>query len=329
MVGPRCSIVVPTHGRSAQLAEALASIAAQRSDDVEVVVVQDGDRDAGGYAIARERATAQFGDRLQWLTLTCASHGHGPAAVRNIGAAAARGNYLGFLDDDDLWIDEAHVKRVLALLDRDPTIQAVFANQEAVRDGERETVPLWLDTVAHVITDTLEADTAYPVTRSLLLRTGGFCHLNTLIVQRALFDQLGGFDESLQYEEDRDVYMRIIDRAERLVYFPLVVARHHVPTNDDPTSASRQTDDLLKLINRLRIFDKAVLLGAHADIRRHGRRHKAYTLKSIAERLARTGRLGTATTYAREALGLAPTLGWLLYTCRLALSRALRADASG
>jgi glycosyltransferase involved in cell wall biosynthesis len=326
---PRYSIIVPTHGRSAKLAEALASIAAQRSDDVEVVVVQDGDRDADGYARVRARAKARFGDRLQWLRLTCASHGHGPAAVRNIGAAAARGDYLGFLDDDDLWIDEAHLERVLAFLDRDPTVQAVFANQEAVRDGERETEPLWLDTVAHLVTDTLEADHAYPVNRSLLLRAGGFCHLNTLIVQRAFFDQLRGFDECLHYEEDRDFYMRIIDHADRLIYFPRVVARHHVPTKDDATSASRRTDDLLKLINRLRIFDKAVVLGAHADIRRYGRRHKAYTLKSIAERLARSGRRGAATTYAREALGLAPTLGWLLYTCRLALSHVLRTDRSG
>ena len=72
-------------------------------------------------------------------------------------------------------------------------------------------------------------------------------------------------------------------------------------------------------LSQLRLLDKAALFAEHAEIRHHGLRHKGYALKKIAEDLAAAGRPALALRYAREALGLQPTLKWTGFTLLLAL----------
>jgi glycosyltransferase involved in cell wall biosynthesis len=89
---PEFSIIVPTFGRPAFLAEAVASVLAQTLADFECIVVDDAT--PGGL-------TASVSDpRVR--TIRRDSNG-GPAAARNTGIEEARGRYLAFLDDDDVW----------------------------------------------------------------------------------------------------------------------------------------------------------------------------------------------------------------------------------
>jgi hypothetical protein len=62
------------------------------------------------------------------------------------------------------------------------------------------------------------------------------------------------------------------------------------------------------------VLDRAALFASHEAIRAHGRRHKAFALKKIAETLAGEGRQAEAAYYAREALGAGPTFKWAAYT---------------
>jgi hypothetical protein len=71
------------------------------------------------------------------------------------------------------------------------------------------------------------------------------------------------------------------------------------------------------------LLDRAILFSQHAAIRAYGRRHKAYTLKRIAESLAGAGRHAEAAFYAREALGAGPTTKWAAYTAWRTLKQAL------
>jgi hypothetical protein len=90
---PKFSIVIPTYNRLSLLQRTLASVRRQSHADFEIIVVDDGSTDA----------------TREWL----ASHGgslrvfeqpnRGPGAARNVGARAARGEYVAFLDSDDLW----------------------------------------------------------------------------------------------------------------------------------------------------------------------------------------------------------------------------------
>lgn len=92
--GPAVSVIVPTCNRPALLRRALDSLAAQRFKGFEVVVINDGEEDVSGV-------TASFGPALAISLLEHPVKYSGLSAARNSGVRAARGAYIGYLDDDD------------------------------------------------------------------------------------------------------------------------------------------------------------------------------------------------------------------------------------
>ena len=109
-MAPTFSVIIPTYGRSSLLAEAVASVLAQSFTDYECIVVDDA---------SPEAPTLPDDPRLQ---LIVREHNGGPPAARNTGMAAARGTYVAFLDDDDVWCPdrlsaavEAHARAPVAI----------------------------------------------------------------------------------------------------------------------------------------------------------------------------------------------------------------------
>ncbi len=105
----RLSVVITTYLRDALLREALASIAAQALPVHEVIVVDD-----GGPGSARA-VVEGFGDRFAYLWQANA----GMQSARNRGVATATGDWIAFLDDDDLWEPDRHESLALLLEDDD------------------------------------------------------------------------------------------------------------------------------------------------------------------------------------------------------------------
>jgi len=89
----RFSAVIPSYNRSAWLTEALESVFAQTEPPFEIIVADDGSTDDTPEVLRR------YGGRVKVLTQGNA----GPAAARNLGIGAASGEYIAFLDSDDLW----------------------------------------------------------------------------------------------------------------------------------------------------------------------------------------------------------------------------------
>lgn len=93
MTRPLFSVIIPTYNRAELLAATLASVFAQRFTSFEVLVVDDGSTDHTAQVLAA------YGQRLRVLTQ---SNG-GPGAARNLACEQACGQYVAFLDSDDLW----------------------------------------------------------------------------------------------------------------------------------------------------------------------------------------------------------------------------------
>ena len=99
----RVSVIIPTYNRAEVLRQALESVAAQTCESLEIIVVDVGSNDNTGEVLAG------FGNRILAI--------QGNRAARNIGIDAATGEYLAFLDDDDLWLPtkvEHHLKYAIA-----------------------------------------------------------------------------------------------------------------------------------------------------------------------------------------------------------------------
>ncbi len=311
------SVVMPTRDRPTLFAQALASVLAQSLRDIEIIVVNDGS--ASEHQLAYDVVLRQAaGVSIRTVTLLPRLNGHGQSYAINVGAASATRPYLCFLDDDDCWTDSGHLERVQALIEADQKApDLVMTNQSAFLKGERKSGPIWVEDLPDILTRAGKAPDrlgAYTVTVDDLLQSHGFCHLNTLIVRRSIYQKIGGMDETIRWECDRDLYLRLIDQAQLMRYLPVTIGRHNIP---DPAGTANMTTAISELERRLfqiRVLDRAALFAHHPGIRAHGRRHKAYAVKKVAETLAASGRRPEAVWYALQALGAKPGFKWAGYT---------------
>src|SRR5437870_2295504 len=93
---PKISIIIPAYNATSYIGETLESAFAQTFIEYEVIVVNDGSPDTEAF----ERVLDPYGDRIRYLK----QENRGASAARNTGLRAARGEFIAFLDADDLWL---------------------------------------------------------------------------------------------------------------------------------------------------------------------------------------------------------------------------------
>lgn len=315
------SIIVATRNRPTQFAGALQSILEQTCASIEIIVVDDGSDE--GHAAEYSKIIKSANRLISFRSLPRRPKGHGPSYVRNIAAGLAQGDYLCFLDDDDFWTDNLYLSRVRSTIKHAGTeLDLHISNQSAFRSGRKIAEPIWLEDLAKGLARSArepDAQGAYQISVDEVLHSERFCHLNTLIIRRGLFDDLGGFDEAIRWEEDRDLFWRAAERARQIYYSPFVVSRHNAPDIELNLSASTALSEIERRLYQAHVFDKAALFSAQPTIRKYGRLHKGYTLKRIAENCAMRRDYSAARFFARQALGAAPTLKWAIYTVLLGI----------
>jgi glycosyltransferase involved in cell wall biosynthesis len=193
MSSPRVSVIVPVFNGERFLSEALGSLRQEQEPKLEIIVVDDGSTDG---SIDIVQALAQQDPRIR---LIAGEHG-GVSAARNIGVRAASGEYITFLDSDDL-CPPGRIGRQLRKLTSNPEAAAVV--------GET----LWFE----ALTADFEPE---PGTRHVRLIS---LHLHSAIFTRSVFDRYGFFDETLAHAEDADFFLRLAE-ANALVLFESDIA---------------------------------------------------------------------------------------------------------
>jgi len=306
------TVVIPSRNRPVLLREALDSVLAQTHPRVEVLVVNDGSDGENEQAYAD--LASDLSGRVRFLNLEHTPNGHGPSGAINRGAAAATGEFITFLDDDDYWTDIEHLARAwkgLASGDAD----AYYSNQVAYFGEDKVPGPLWLEGLDDIIKmhDAADEHGIYTANRSDLMACAGFAHLNTTIVRRSLYAEIGAMDEAIRYECEWDLFFRIVDHARKIRFHPAIVSRHNAPDPSKLANVSTTINALQKMLYRAYVLDKAVLFGKSPDVIRKAREHKVYTLKKIANLLAQEKKFGQAYFYARQACISPLDIKWLVY----------------
>jgi glycosyltransferase involved in cell wall biosynthesis len=195
----RISVVVPTNNRPALLREALASIRAAEAEDLQIeIFVGDNGDNPETAAVA-----AAFNARH------LATRAPGPSGGRNVCLEAARGEYIAFLDDDDVWLP-GHLRPHLALLDARPDLDAVFSQR------------VWTDPELKPVAAPNPSDD--PGEGAALVRrllSGLFPQLGTMVVRARALSYAGLLDEKLTGGEDLDWALRFA-RRNKLGFVPHV-----------------------------------------------------------------------------------------------------------
>jgi glycosyltransferase involved in cell wall biosynthesis len=201
----RVSVIIPVYNGAATLATAIDSALAQDfAGEFEVIVVNDGSTDSSAAVI----------DRYRGRIKAVARDNGGLSAARNSGAAEASGEYLAFLDADDLWMRDKLDLTVRAL-DRKPGAVLVYSDAVQVDESGAEISPGFVSPAlarAPTMADLLER--WWPILPS------------AAIVRRRIFDQLGGFHAPMRSYEDMDFWLRARELGEfEYVARPLVIYR--------------------------------------------------------------------------------------------------------
>jgi glycosyltransferase involved in cell wall biosynthesis len=117
----RVSVIIPAYNAAATTAATVDSVLGQTFSDFEIICVDDGSTDRTKAVLAGY--SAKYSDRLRLADQA----NNGPAAARNHGARLSSGEYLAFLDADDIWMPN-FLERTVAALDADPALALVYCN---------------------------------------------------------------------------------------------------------------------------------------------------------------------------------------------------------
>ncbi|KHT64182.1 hypothetical protein RJ45_07855 [Photobacterium gaetbulicola] len=315
---PYFSVIITTRNRPGLFKQALESVLGQDFAEYEVIVVNDGS--TSEHLQSYQDLLVHYQGKVRFCSLIQRSRGHGHSYAMNHGASIAKGKYLCFIDDDDYWIDMGYLSRLYHNIhSENKQVDLYISNQQASYcDGTPADEVIWVeDLVDKLAFYPRESQNAYPISLGQLLRSDGFAHLNCLVFRAEYYQSIDGMDENLRYEDDRDVYYRAIDRAEYMLYDPVVMSHHNIPDKSKQANLSTSCDQMQRRVYQLRIYEKGILNSQHEELMKVCRHGKSNQLKIIAEDLRNRGNYREAASYAWQGLVVRFSVKWLLYTLLL------------
>jgi glycosyltransferase involved in cell wall biosynthesis len=223
---PLVSVIIPVFNRSTLVREAVDSVLNQTFNDFELIVVDDGSTDGIHTVLQR------YGDKLIYIK----QDNKGVSAARNRGIAQAKGEFLAFLDSDDLWMPEKLSVQV-EFFRKNQEYMICQTEEIWIRNGKRVNPKKRHKKPSGMI---------FEPSLSLCLVSP-----SAVMIKKELFQEVGLFDETFPACEDYDLWLRI--SYKHFVYLidrPLIVKRggHDDQLSKSPALDKYRIQSIKKLI---------------------------------------------------------------------------------
>ena len=277
------SVIIPAYNAAEWIGETLQSVLAQSFRDLEIIVVDDGSIDD------TVSVTKAFGKGVKLIRKPHS----GKSASRNAGIYAAQGEYIAFIDADDLWLPEK-LELQLQMFSRNPNLGWVYSDGYLFEDKSTKN-SMTFGSISHLYNGNILCP--------LLLRD--FIPSPTPVIRRELLDEIGCFDETLlrNEPEDWDMWLRIAARYPiGFVNHPLVRNRLH------PNSLTAREGVVDTLEGKISIIERAVKRNPER-LSRLKDRSVANCHVAAGNALALSGELFKARSMYFQAIRLAPMSG--------------------
>jgi len=198
---PLVSVIIPTYNRKGTLIEAIASVLDGSFCDYELIVVDDGSTDGTSEAVAELEEPIRYHHQSN----------SGVSNSRNTGVEISGGKYIAFLDSDDLW-EKTKLEVQVDFLQNNAEFRICHTDEIWIRNGARIN----------------QRDRHRKFPGDIFEKCLPLCIISpsSVLMERSLFDELGGFDETLPVCEDYDLWLRMTLRYRvGFVRDPLVIKR--------------------------------------------------------------------------------------------------------
>ena len=207
---PEVSIIIPTYNRARLLARALTSVIDQTFQDFEIIVAD------GSSTDNTKEVALSFGQKVRYFN---EEHTGSPASGRNLGLRNASGEYIAFLDSDDIWLPEK-LKMQINYFKSNPEYGILYSNTAIIDENGKTTGKLLIGK-GH-------ADEGR-IFKSLLRKN--FIPTHTVIMKREVFERIGYFNEdpSIKGAEDYEYWLRASLQFD-IGYMDMPLARYRIHT---------------------------------------------------------------------------------------------------
>lgn len=277
------SVIIPCYKGERYLDEAIGSALHQTTDQLEVIVVDDGSPTSGPRDVV-----ARYGDAVRYLH----KENGGLSSARNAGIAVAAGDVIAFLDDDDVWFPEK-IEKQRALLER--------LRSEGREVGLISTAFIYADEELNEISR-CSMPYAGDVFDELML-TDLVGLPSSVIIPREVLRDVGGFNEDLKASEDYDLWLRIAARYEIFSLDEYLVKYRQRPStlSKNPERMVAANQRVTEMLIAREALDEttvqAIWAARRGDYARRHRRHGYEMLKFGGDARRYRGELARAREY--------------------------------
>jgi teichuronic acid biosynthesis glycosyltransferase TuaG len=212
----KVSVVIPTYNQARFVAAAVESALAQTYHDVEIIVVDDGSTDNTRDVLS------VFGERISYIY----QQHKGLSSARNTGFLASRGDYLLFLDSDDL-IPPDKLALHVSLLEVEPDFGLVYSAWQQINEDGTQVLGEVRPNEQGLVLKTL-------------LRRRFFFFASAAVVRRTCLERVGLFDESLPWSEDADMWLRLARAGYAFGYLDQPLLQYRIHANSMSAQVNRE-----------------------------------------------------------------------------------------
>ena len=212
------SCIVPVYNGEKYLGEAIESVLRQEIEPTEIVVVDDGSTDSTAMVIAA------FGDRVRFLR----QMNQGPAAARNLGVGAARGEFIAFLDADDLWRPNK-----------------LHRQMERFRD--RPELDICVTHVQNFWIPELKQEAERFQSHRIAKPTPGYV-TSTFLARKVLFESVGVFNTNLKHGDAQEWIIRAAEKGAVMELLGDVLVYRRLHHSNFSRAVGEALDDHLRII---------------------------------------------------------------------------------
>jgi len=281
---PLVSVVLPVYNGAVTISRTIDSVLGQSHQHFELLIINDGSTDSTPEMLA------QFDDpRIAVHSF----ENRGLAASRNRGIRLARGEYVAFIDADDLW-KPRKLEKQIAALQGNPEAGLAYSLTDCIDEHDN-----FLGHGSHIV----DSGNVY----DHLLTWNFLDNGSTPLIRRSVMEEIGSFDETLAAAEDWDVWLRIAHRYE-FACVPEVQVLYRIHGGAMSSKLAQQEAACF------RVFDQAIERLPDGERRRRLDRQGRATLnRYFADRLLAT---------APDTRSIRPVFRYLVRWFRLANDRA-------
>ncbi|WP_052446513.1 glycosyltransferase [Geoalkalibacter ferrihydriticus] len=218
----KVSIVIPTFNNEEYILDALESVINQSYKNIEIVVVDDGSTDGTQYALEK------YKNKIKYIY----QKNRGVSAARNKGISVSTGDFICFLDSDDIF-EKNKIEKQLKIHKENEQLCVSYTDMAIFNGGKN------FEKSYHK-KNNMNCQSGF-IFKNVVL--GNIISTITVMIKREVFNNVGLFDESLNIGEDYDMWLRIASQYE-VGYVPEVLSfyrrGHQSLTTRKPTSTFRE-----------------------------------------------------------------------------------------